>query len=179
MGSLGRVNYAPRLAESKGITGGLLHERQFLHGVRARGPRLDALEGDGALDRVPFRPLAGAGREALGGENGGSARAPGARGALPGHADPALPSRRRRSRAARADPRLGAGGRPAPCGGRGGGARSASLRAAPRRRWGWWGGHRPYSSRTSKASRTNSAVPSSPTLRSPTQASPRAGAVNS
>jgi beta-galactosidase len=42
--SLGRVNYGPRSGEAKGITGGLLHERQFLHGVRARGLRLDALD---------------------------------------------------------------------------------------------------------------------------------------
>ncbi|MBE8472990.1 glycoside hydrolase family 35 protein [Streptomyces justiciae] len=42
--SLGRVNYGPRTGESKGITGGLLHERQYLHGVRARGLRLDALD---------------------------------------------------------------------------------------------------------------------------------------
>lgn len=48
VGSLGRVNYGPRLAESKGIVGGLLHERQYLHGVRSRGLRLDALEEDGA-----------------------------------------------------------------------------------------------------------------------------------
>ncbi|MFE3162201.1 beta-galactosidase family protein [Streptomyces sp. NPDC059224] len=43
--SLGRVNYGPRSGETKGITGGLLHERQFLHGVRARGLDLDAFEG--------------------------------------------------------------------------------------------------------------------------------------
>ncbi|GAA2602182.1 beta-galactosidase [Streptomyces tubercidicus] len=61
VGSLGRVNYGPRLAESKGIVGGLLHERQYLHGVRSRGLRLDALEEDGALARVPFRAVEGAG----------------------------------------------------------------------------------------------------------------------
>jgi len=55
--SLGRVNYGPRLGESKGITGGLLHERQFLHGVRSRGLRLDAMEEAGALARVPFRAV--------------------------------------------------------------------------------------------------------------------------
>ncbi|PWI19017.1 glycosyl hydrolase [Streptomyces sp. Act143] len=49
--SLGRVNYGPRTGEAKGITGGLLHERQFLHGVRARGLRLDALED---VTGVPF-----------------------------------------------------------------------------------------------------------------------------
>ena len=50
--SLGRVNYGPRSGEPKGITGGLLHERQYLHEVRARGLRLDALDdiGDVALE---------------------------------------------------------------------------------------------------------------------------------
>ncbi len=47
--SLGRVNYGPRLGEPKGIVGGLLHERQYLHGVRSRGLRLDAMEEPGAL----------------------------------------------------------------------------------------------------------------------------------
>ncbi|MFF9342098.1 beta-galactosidase [Streptomyces sp. NPDC014773] len=51
--SLGRVNYGPRLAEPKGITGGLLHERQYVHGVRARGLRLDAFTAE-AVGRVPF-----------------------------------------------------------------------------------------------------------------------------
>ncbi|MGP3771569.1 glycoside hydrolase family 35 protein [Streptomyces sp. SDT5-1] len=41
--SLGRVNYGPRTGEPKGVTRGLLHERQFLHGVRAQGLRLDAV----------------------------------------------------------------------------------------------------------------------------------------
>ncbi|MCB5911793.1 glycoside hydrolase family 35 protein [Streptomyces pinistramenti] len=54
--SLGRVNYGPRLAEPKGLTGGVLHERQFLHGVRARGLRLDALEDADAVARLPFGP---------------------------------------------------------------------------------------------------------------------------
>ncbi|SCK46139.1 beta-galactosidase [Streptomyces sp. LamerLS-316] len=59
--SLGRVNYGPRLAEPKGIAGGILHERQYLHGVRARGLALDAFEGEDALGKVPFRsPEAGA-----------------------------------------------------------------------------------------------------------------------
>lgn len=53
--SLGRVNYGPRTGETKGITGGLLHERQFLHGVRARGLDLDAFEGGVAA--VPFGSL--------------------------------------------------------------------------------------------------------------------------
>lgn len=47
--SLGRVNYGPRSGEAKGITGGLLHERQYLHGVRARGLRLDALDDIGEV----------------------------------------------------------------------------------------------------------------------------------
>ncbi|WP_329340311.1 beta-galactosidase [Streptomyces sp. NBC_00663] len=53
--SLGRVNYGPRTGEAKGITGGLLHERQYLHGVRARGLRLDALDdiGDVRLRDLP------------------------------------------------------------------------------------------------------------------------------
>ncbi|MFB7516130.1 beta-galactosidase family protein [Streptomyces sp. NPDC056144] len=56
--SLGRVNYGPRLAEAKGITGGVRHERQYLHGVVARGLRLDAF-GAGAVAEVPFGPAAG------------------------------------------------------------------------------------------------------------------------
>ncbi|MEU9865367.1 beta-galactosidase family protein [Streptomyces sp. NPDC047971] len=56
--SLGRVNYGPRQAEPKGITGGVRHERQYVHGVRARGLRLDAFEA-GAVAKVPFRPVAG------------------------------------------------------------------------------------------------------------------------
>ncbi|SEC61806.1 beta-galactosidase [Streptomyces misionensis] len=50
--SLGRVNYGPLVGEAKGITGGVLHERQYLHGVRARGLDLDAFE-DG-VSAVPF-----------------------------------------------------------------------------------------------------------------------------
>ncbi|MEU0158475.1 beta-galactosidase family protein [Streptomyces sp. NPDC006261] len=57
--SLGRVNYGPRLGEPKGITGGVLHERQYLHGVRARGLRLDAFEEAGAVAGVPFAPVTG------------------------------------------------------------------------------------------------------------------------
>jgi beta-galactosidase len=53
--SLGRVNYGPRTGETKGITGGVLHERQYLHGVRARALRLDAF--DTGVEPVPFRPL--------------------------------------------------------------------------------------------------------------------------
>ncbi|MFI8823125.1 beta-galactosidase family protein [Streptomyces sp. NPDC053431] len=54
--SLGRVNYGPRLAEPKGVTGGVRHERQFLHGVRARGLRLDAFEA-AAVAKVPCGPV--------------------------------------------------------------------------------------------------------------------------
>ncbi|MFF3780560.1 beta-galactosidase family protein [Streptomyces sp. NPDC001933] len=52
--SLGRVNYGPRLGESKGITGGVRHERQYLHGVRARALRLEAFEEPDALAGVVF-----------------------------------------------------------------------------------------------------------------------------
>jgi beta-galactosidase len=52
--SLGRANYGPRLGESKGVTGGFLHERAFVHGVRARGLRVDALDD---VEGVPFREL--------------------------------------------------------------------------------------------------------------------------
>ncbi|MEU6392582.1 beta-galactosidase family protein [Streptomyces sp. NPDC046939] len=45
--SLGRVNYGPRTGEPKGITSGLLHERQYVHGVRARGLRLDRIVAEG------------------------------------------------------------------------------------------------------------------------------------
>ncbi|WP_258052771.1 beta-galactosidase family protein [Streptomyces sp. Ru73] len=57
--SLGRVNYGPRLGEPKGVTGGVLHERQYVHGVRARGLRLDALEDAAAVARVAFGPSRG------------------------------------------------------------------------------------------------------------------------
>ncbi|MER6383224.1 beta-galactosidase family protein [Streptomyces sp. NPDC001250] len=53
--SLGRVNYGPRFGEAKGITGGILHERQFLHGVRARGLDLDVFPG--GVAKVPFGAL--------------------------------------------------------------------------------------------------------------------------
>ncbi|MFF2926461.1 beta-galactosidase family protein [Streptomyces celluloflavus] len=85
--SLGRVNYGPRLAEPKGITGGLLHERQYLHGVRARGLRLDALEEAGALAKVPFRAVGGAGAEPAAGLYRGTLTVTG----RPGDADLALP----------------------------------------------------------------------------------------
>ncbi|MBL1097374.1 beta-galactosidase [Streptomyces coffeae] len=64
--SLGRVGYGPRLAEPKGITGGVLHERQYLHGVRARPLRLSAVEDRDAVARVPFRDLAEEGPEGPG-----------------------------------------------------------------------------------------------------------------
>ncbi|WP_406446261.1 beta-galactosidase [Streptomyces sp. NBC_01613] len=60
--SLGRVNYGPTSGEPKGITGGLLHERQYLHDVRARGLRLDALDDIGD---VPLRRLPGDGAPGL------------------------------------------------------------------------------------------------------------------
>ncbi|MFJ3085697.1 beta-galactosidase family protein [Streptomyces sp. NPDC086838] len=63
--SLGRVNYGPRLGEPKGITGGVLHERQYLHGVRARALRLDAFDEPGAVAGVPFVPVGGAGGAGL------------------------------------------------------------------------------------------------------------------
>ncbi|MFI9805292.1 beta-galactosidase family protein [Streptomyces sp. NPDC052301] len=61
--SLGRVNYGPRFGETKGITGGILHERQYLHGVRARGLDLDALPEGGSA--VPFGELPGEGAPGL------------------------------------------------------------------------------------------------------------------
>ncbi|MFJ6751816.1 beta-galactosidase family protein [Streptomyces sp. NPDC091266] len=85
--SLGRVNYGPRLAEAKGITGGLLHERQYLHGVRARGLRLDALEEAGAVAKVPFR----AREEGAGAGGAGLYRGTLALEGRPGDADLVLP----------------------------------------------------------------------------------------
>ncbi|MCF3133714.1 glycoside hydrolase family 35 protein [Streptomyces olivochromogenes] len=61
--SLGRVNYGPRTGEAKGVTGGILHERQYLHGVRARGLRLDAF--DGGVGAVPFEALPAGGAPGL------------------------------------------------------------------------------------------------------------------
>ncbi|MGW0958737.1 glycoside hydrolase family 35 protein [Streptomyces gelaticus] len=63
--SLGRVNYGPRLGEPKGITGGVRHERQYLHGVRARALRLDAFEEPGAVAGVAFGSAEGAGATGL------------------------------------------------------------------------------------------------------------------
>ncbi len=59
--SLGRVDYGPGLGESKGITGGVLHERQYLHDVRARGLRLDALDD---VAGIPLRELPAGGAAA-------------------------------------------------------------------------------------------------------------------
>ncbi len=50
--SLGRVSYGPRLGEPKGITGGILHERQYVHGVRAVALPLTAF-----TDPAPVRDL--------------------------------------------------------------------------------------------------------------------------
>ncbi|MEU7408099.1 beta-galactosidase family protein [Streptomyces sp. NPDC042638] len=61
--NLGRVNYGPRLGEAKGVTGGVLHERQYLHGVRARGLDLDAFAG--GVGAVPFGALPRAGAPGL------------------------------------------------------------------------------------------------------------------
>lgn len=66
--SLGRVNYGPRLAEPKGITGGVRHERQYLHGFRARGLRLDAIGEGGA--KVAFRPVGRGAADAPAGAGG-------------------------------------------------------------------------------------------------------------
>ncbi|KOG25358.1 glycoside hydrolase family 35 protein [Streptomyces viridochromogenes] len=63
--SLGRVNYGPRLGERKGITGGVLHERQYLHDVRARGLRLEALDDFEKVRAVPSRELPGDGAPGL------------------------------------------------------------------------------------------------------------------
>ncbi|MEU5719026.1 beta-galactosidase family protein [Streptomyces sp. NPDC020403] len=63
--SLGRVNYGPRLGEPKGITVGVLHERQFLHGVRARALRLDAFEAPGAVAGLRFGGVGEAGPTGL------------------------------------------------------------------------------------------------------------------
>ncbi|MEV6662563.1 glycoside hydrolase family 35 protein [Streptomyces nigra] len=63
--SLGRVNYGPRLGEAKGITGGILHERQYLHGVRARGLRLEALDAAGAVRAVASDGVPGDGAPGL------------------------------------------------------------------------------------------------------------------
>ncbi|MET7367216.1 beta-galactosidase family protein [Streptomyces sp. NPDC005566] len=63
--SLGRVNYGPRLGEQKGITVGVVHERQYLHGVRARALRLDAFDDAGAVAGLPFGSVGEMGRTGL------------------------------------------------------------------------------------------------------------------
>ncbi|MFF5568632.1 beta-galactosidase family protein [Streptomyces sp. NPDC012623] len=68
--SLGRVNYGPALGESKGLTGGVLHALQYLHGVRARGLRLDAFDDAAAVAGLPFRGTAGTRAEAGAAEPG-------------------------------------------------------------------------------------------------------------
>ncbi|MGW7055907.1 glycoside hydrolase family 35 protein [Streptomyces sp. NPDC054887] len=81
--SLGRVNYGPRVGEPKGITGGVLHERQYVHGVRARGLSLDAFDDAEAVGKVACRsPEAGAsglfrGTFAVRGAGDASVRLPG------------------------------------------------------------------------------------------------------
>ncbi|QNS08969.1 glycoside hydrolase family 35 protein [Streptomyces xanthii] len=57
--SLGRVNYGPRTGELKGLTGGLLHERQYLHGVRARALRLDAFTAEAVAGLPSAEPEEG------------------------------------------------------------------------------------------------------------------------
>ena len=47
--SMGRANYGPLLGERKGITGGVLHDRQYVHGFTTR-----ALPLDGALPAIPW-----------------------------------------------------------------------------------------------------------------------------
>ncbi|NUK45283.1 beta-galactosidase [Streptomyces lunaelactis] len=83
--SLGRVNYGPLMGETKGITGGVMHERQYLHGVRSRGLRLDAFDEAGAVAKVPFRAPAGDGAAATGLYRAGFAVA------VPGDAELELP----------------------------------------------------------------------------------------
>ncbi|MFD9544777.1 beta-galactosidase family protein [Streptomyces sp. NPDC060022] len=63
--SLGRVNYGPRLGEQKGITVGVVHERQYLHGVRARALRLDAFDDAGAVAGLRFGSVGETGRTGL------------------------------------------------------------------------------------------------------------------
>ncbi|MFJ4875910.1 beta-galactosidase family protein [Streptomyces sp. NPDC088745] len=55
--SLGRVNYGPRVGEPKGLTGGVVHERQYLHGVRSRGLRLESFEDAGLVRKTGSRAL--------------------------------------------------------------------------------------------------------------------------
>lgn len=164
--SLGRVNYGPRTGEPKGVTGGVLHERQYLHGVRARALRLDALDGD--VGRVPFGEVPADGSPGL---YRGTAEVAGA-----GDAFLELPGWTRgfvwvngfglgRYWSAGPQRALYVPG--------------AVLREGVNEVWvlELEAAGQPVSV-TSKESRVNSAVPSSPVLRRPTQASPVAGAVN-
>ncbi|MER7762751.1 beta-galactosidase family protein [Streptomyces sp. NPDC097619] len=63
--SLGRVNYGPRLGETKGVTGGVRHERQYLHGISATPLRLDAFEDADRVRALPGRPDAPPGARGL------------------------------------------------------------------------------------------------------------------
>jgi beta-galactosidase len=51
--SLGRVNYGPQVGETKGITGGVRHERQYLHGCRAAALALEPLPALEFTDAAP------------------------------------------------------------------------------------------------------------------------------
>ncbi|NUW46097.1 glycoside hydrolase family 35 protein [Nonomuraea rhodomycinica] len=53
--SLGRVNYGPRMGERKGVTGGIRHERQYLHQVTAQALPLGDLP-LGGTGVIPFVP---------------------------------------------------------------------------------------------------------------------------
>jgi len=167
--SLGRVNYGPRTGESKGIAGGVLHERQYLHGVRARGLRLDAF--DAGVEEVPFGALPEGGAPGL---YRGTVTVRGA-----GDALLELPGWTRGfvwingfnlGRYWSAGPQTSLYV-PGPL-----------LREGANEVWVLELQEAVPSattSVTSKESSANSAVPSSPVLRSPTQASPLPGAVNS
>jgi beta-galactosidase len=163
--SLGRVNYGPRTGEPKGITGGVLHERQYLHGVRARGLRLDALDD---VAGVAFGALPGTGAPGL---YRGTVEVRGA-----GDAFLELPGWTRGfvwingfnlGRYWSMGPQRSLYV-PGPV-----------LREGVNEVWVLELQEASGTSVTSKESSVNSAVPSSPVLRSPTQASPPAGAVNS
>ncbi|MFF9348566.1 beta-galactosidase family protein [Streptomyces sp. NPDC014734] len=87
--SLGRVNYGPRLGEPKGITGGVMHERQYLHGVRALALRLEAFEEPDALAAVAFGGVGESGEAGRTGLFRGTFEVAGAAGT--GHAGLELP----------------------------------------------------------------------------------------
>lgn len=54
--SMGRANYGPLVGERKGITGGVFHGRQYVHGFTAR-----ALALDGPMPQVPWDRAGAAG----------------------------------------------------------------------------------------------------------------------